>query len=99
MEGLDYRIVELPSIKNPGKLPVVLSRLEVKQLIKAADLLKHRLLIGLLYGCRLRCGEVRSIYLKDIDLDRGQLLVRKGRATRTVMYRWAICYVKALNNI
>jgi integrase/recombinase XerD len=82
MEGLDYRIVELPSIERPKKLPVVLSREEIKKLFKAADLLKHRLLIGLLYGCGLRCGEARSIYLKDIDLDRQQLLVRKGKGNK-----------------
>jgi integrase/recombinase XerD len=82
MEGLDHRIVELPSIERPKKLPVVLSRQEVKKLLKAADLLKHRLLIGLLYGCGLRCSEVRSIHLKDIDLDRGQLLVRKGKGNK-----------------
>jgi integrase/recombinase XerD len=82
MEGLDYRIVELPSIERPKRLPVVLSREEIKKLLKAADLLKHRLLIGLLYGCGLRCGEVRSIFLKDIDLDRGQLLVRKGKGNK-----------------
>lgn len=79
LEGLNDKRVELPKIKHDKNLPVVLSRDEVKQMIKCADLLKHKLLISLLYGCGLRCGEVRTIRLRDIDLDRGMLLVRKTK--------------------
>lgn len=76
LEGLKEKRIALPSIQKEKKLPVVLSREEMKALIKSARLLKHKLMLGLLYGCGLRCGEVRSIELKDIDLDRGMLLVR-----------------------
>jgi integrase/recombinase XerD len=77
LEGLNDKRIELPKIKHDKKLPIVLSREEVKAMIKNADLLKHKLLIGLLYGCGLRCGEVRAIRLRDIDLSRGMLLIRK----------------------
>lgn len=79
LEGLNDKRVQLPNIKQDKKLPIVLSRDEVKAMIKTADLLKHRLLIGLLYGCGLRCGEVRTIRLHDIDLSRGMLLIRKTK--------------------
>lgn len=46
--------VILPSIERPKKLPVVLSQQEVKELLKAPKLLKHRLILALLYGCGLR---------------------------------------------
>jgi len=82
LEGLNDKRIALPSIQKEKKLPVVLSREEMKQLFKAATLLKHRLLIGLLYGCGLRCAEVRSIRCKDIDLQRGQLLVRKSKGNK-----------------
>lgn len=82
LEGLNDKRIALPSIQKQKKLPVVLSRQEVKQLFKTATLLKHRLLIGLLYGCGLRCGEVRHIRVTDIDLQRGQLLVRKGKGNK-----------------
>lgn len=79
--------LKLPSIEKPKTLPVVLNRGEVKQLIKAPALLKHRLLIALLYGCGLRCAEVTNIELKDIDLERKTLFVRagKGRKDRLVV--------------
>jgi hypothetical protein len=48
-EGLPYEFLRLPSIKHEKKLPVVLSKEEVWA-IQNAKLLKHRILIGLLYG-------------------------------------------------
>lgn len=82
LEGLKEKRIALPSIQKEKKLPTVLSREEMKSLFKEARLLKHRLLLGLLYGCGLRCGEVRSILLKDIDLDRSMLLVRQGKGNK-----------------
>ena len=57
----------------------MLIRDKVKALIKQTVYLKHKLFIGLLYGCALRCGEVHTIRLRDIDLSRGMLLVRKTK--------------------
>lgn len=82
INGLQEARVALPSIKREKKLPVVLSREEVRRLIKAPNLLKHRVLIGLLYGCGLRCFEVRNIKLPDLDFDRKMLHVRKGKGKK-----------------
>ena len=79
LEGMNDKRIQLPSIKNDKKLPIVLGRDEVKAMIKHAVLLKHRLLVSLLYGCGLRCGEVRTIRLRDIDLSRSMLLIRKTK--------------------
>jgi site-specific recombinase XerD len=82
ISGLQEARVALPSIKREKKLPVVLSRQEVKRLMKAPTLLKHRVLIGLLYGCGLRCFEARNIKLSDLDFDRKMLHVRKGKGKK-----------------
>jgi site-specific recombinase XerD len=47
--------------------------------LKAPKLLKHKILIGLLYGCGLRCFEVRNLRLQDLDFDRKQLHVQQGK--------------------
>jgi integrase len=52
-EGLPYEFLRLPSIKHEKKLPVVLSKEEVWAMLQNAKLLKHRILIGLFYGCGL----------------------------------------------
>ncbi len=78
-EGLPYAYLHLPEIKKEKKLPVVLSKPEVWRLLQSCKLLKHKLLIGLLYGCGLRCMEVRSVRLQDLDFERGQLRVVQGK--------------------
>jgi integrase len=78
-EGLPYRHLHLPSIKRDKKLPTVLSKAEVWRMLKTAALLKHKILIGLLYGCGPRCMEVRRVRLKDLDFDRKMLHVVQSK--------------------
>ncbi len=85
LRGLPYQQFSLPSIKRKEKLPVVLNASEVKALLKACDLLKHRLLIGLCYGCGLRCGEVRQMRVADVDIERGMVHVHQGKGKKDRM--------------
>jgi site-specific recombinase XerD len=61
---------------------VVLSQLEIKLLLSTPKLLKHRLLLGLLYDCGLRCFELRNIELPDLDFDRKMLHIRQGKGRK-----------------
>jgi integrase/recombinase XerD len=82
LEGLDDRIIQLPEISRSNKLPTVLSREEIKVLLKVPTLLKHRILLALIYGCGLRCMEVRQLEIKDVDFDRGMLHIRQGKGRK-----------------
>ncbi len=82
LRGLPYQQFSLPSIEHNDKLPAVLNASEVRALLKACDLLKHRLLIGLCYGCGLRCAEVRQLKLADADTERGMLHVKQGKGNK-----------------
>lgn len=79
MRGLSYLQFSLPEIERPDKLPVVLSQQEIKDLLKSCTLLKHRVLLGTIYGCGLRCAEVRQLAIADADLQRGMLHVKNGK--------------------
>ena len=81
-EGFPYSYLHLPAIPKEYKLPVVLSKQEVWSMLKGCTLLKHKVLIGLLYGCGLRCLEVRSVKLADLDFDRRQLKVVQGKGKK-----------------
>ena len=81
-EGLSYDFLSLPEIKEEKKLPVVLSKQEVWQMLSCCKLLKHKILIGLLYGCGLRCLEVRNLRLCDLDFDPKQLKVVQGKGKK-----------------
>lgn len=72
----------LPSLKKVHKLPVVLSVPEIKRLIEAPKLLKHRMLIALMYGCGLRRSELLNIKIPDIDLDRKMLHIKEGKGRK-----------------
>lgn len=84
-EGLSYDYLHLPAIKHEKRIQAVLSKEEVWRMLKAAKLLKHKMLIGLLYGCGLRCMEVRSVRLADLDFDRKQLRVVQGKGKKDRM--------------
>jgi site-specific recombinase XerD len=81
-EGLPYEYLHLPAIPRGNKLPVILSREEIWAMLQTAKLLKHRLLIGLLYGCGLRCMEVRGIRLRDLDFNRKLLHIVQGKGRK-----------------
>lgn len=104
LAGLNDKRIELPAIKHDKKLPVVLSREEMKRLLKAPKLLKHRILLGLLYGCGLRCFEVRGIQLSHLDFDRQMLHVHQGKGKKdryvplsTLLIRGLKQYIHAEN--
>lgn len=82
VEGIKPHDIGLPSIKGSNKLPVVLSKEEMWRLLRSPDLLKHKILIGLLYGCGLRCKEARSVRLQDLDFDRKMVLVVDGKGKK-----------------
>lgn len=78
--------LELTRPKKDSKLPNVLSHEEIIDLIGFTQNLKHRAVIALLYSCGLRISELINLELKEINVDRKQLLVRssKGRKDRYV---------------
>jgi integrase/recombinase XerD len=68
--GQDDRIIKLPSIKRSRKLPVILSKREVKLLLKTPQFLKQRILFATIYSCGLRLSEVVRLKQSNICFDR-----------------------------
>jgi integron integrase len=67
--------------KRSQRLPVVLSRDEVRAVIDHLDGV-HRLMAALLYGAGLRLMECCRLRVKDIDFGRRQLVVREGKGDK-----------------
>jgi site-specific recombinase XerD len=74
-------------IREPRKLPVVLSPEEVARLLDAAPGLKYKAALSVAYGAGLRASEVVSLKISDIDSKRMVIRVEqgKGRKDRYVM--------------
>lgn len=95
---LPYEHLKLPKIKRQNALPVVLSKQEMFRMLQHAQLLKHKVLLGLLYGCGLRCFEVRNIRLRDLDFDRKQLHVTQGKGKKPRYVPLSVHIVRGLTN-
>jgi len=83
---MEQKRINLPQIQRQNDLPVVLSKPEVRELLKAPKLIKHRLMLGMLYGCGLRSYELCKMLLSDVDFDRKTVFIRKqkGKVDRYV---------------
>lgn len=80
-------IDRLPLPRYEKKLPVILSKEEVKALLVAPKNLGHRAILATMYGSGLRVSEVTNLKVSDVDGDRKVIRVRsgKGRKDRQVM--------------
>ena len=69
---------EIVRAKRPVRLPVVLTRAEVRAVLSRLEG-QSRLVALLLYGAGLRLLEALSLRVKDVEFGSGQLLVRHGK--------------------
>lgn len=91
---LYFKIVQESSIeiekihrpKREKKLPNVLSKEEVKQIITSPINIKHRVMLSLIYSCGLRCGELLALQPQHIDSKRNIVILKnsKGKKDRIV---------------
>ncbi len=84
--------VGMTTVREPRRLPVVLSPEEVARLLDAARSsspggLKYRAVLSVAYGAGLRASEMVSLKLPDIDSERMVIRVEpgKGRKDRYAM--------------
>jgi Phage integrase family len=77
--------------KRPERLPVVLTRAEVRLLLEQVDGMMA-LIVRLLYGSGLRLFEALELRVKDLDLEKREIHVRdgKGRKDRRTMLLGAV---------
>ncbi len=75
-------IERIPFPRRERKLPLILSRDEVKALLEAPHDLRHRAMLAILYGSGLRVSEVARLKVADIDSARNVLWVRSGKGRR-----------------
>lgn len=82
LDGLD----EVVRAKNAVRLPVVLNRSEVRSVLDKMDGVPKMVAL-LLYGSGLRLGEALNLRVKDVDLERFEVVVRgpKGNRDRVTM--------------
>jgi len=83
-------------IKHPKKekrLPIVLTKDEIKRMLEVTTNLKHKLLMEIMYASGLRVSEIIKLKIKDIDLEEGIIRVNLGKGKKdrqTILSKRAI---------
>jgi len=79
---------KIPLAKSSFKLPIVLSKEEISNMLNATKNTKHRIALELLYYAGLRLSEVINLTWKDIDFDREIIHLKetKGQRERIIFF-------------
>jgi integron integrase len=80
--GRDFGLLEgVTRAKRPMRVPVVLTKAEVQRLLAALPV-KYQLFFQFVYGTGLRLMEALRLRVKDVDFERGQIIVRGGKGDK-----------------
>lgn len=74
-----WNIKHIPRAKKEKRLPLALSRDEVKAILAATGNLKHRAVLVTTYAAGLRVSEVSRLKVADVDSRNMQIRVRQGK--------------------
>jgi site-specific recombinase XerD len=75
-------IQRIPFPRSEEKLPIILSREEVKALLDAPKNLGHRTILSTMYAAGPRISEVTHIRISDIDSSRKVIWIRGGKGRK-----------------
>lgn len=73
---------DIPYARRANKLPVVLSRRDIDDVLNVIKNPKHKLLIALSYGAGLRVSEAINLKVKDIDLEELTLHIKQAKGAK-----------------
>ncbi len=77
--GMNNKAIALPELQKDTNLPIILNQSELKELFKPPKLLKHRIILSLIYSAGLRGQEVINLKLGDIDFERKTIHIRQSK--------------------
>jgi site-specific recombinase XerD len=75
----EWVIFHLVRPQKRKKLPIILSPEETKRLLSLVRLPKSRMALTVIYACGLRLSEGLHLKVRDIDSNRMQIMIRKGK--------------------
>jgi len=75
----DWDVDHIPRPRKEKSLPTLLSQASVQKMIEHAVTFKHQVFISLLYATGLRLSEALGLRLRDIDGERLQIRIVKGK--------------------
>lgn len=80
-----YKIRDFQKIRHPkktGKLPAILSKDDIANILNQIKNKKHRLMIALAYAAGLRVSELVALRVRDLDTKEMTVAVRQGKGRK-----------------
>jgi len=93
-----WDVDHIPRPRKERSLPPILSEQEVKRLIENGSTFKHQVFMSLLYATGLRLSESLGLRLRDIDGDRLQLRVQRGKGAKDRYVSFPRCLLELLRS-
>jgi integrase/recombinase XerD len=84
--------------KREKKLPVVLTKAEIKRMLEATKNRKHYLLIALLYSTGLRVSEAVNMRINDLQLEEKQAFVKYGKGKKERFVKLSNRFIASLKS-
>jgi integrase/recombinase XerD len=78
-----FNLEEIPRAKKQHRLPIVLSKVEINQILAATTNIKYKALFMTIYGGGLRLSEAANLKIEDIDSNNMQIRVLNGKGSST----------------
>ena len=78
----EFEIEKIERPRREHKLPNVLSKEEIKRVLRSPVNMKHRVMLSIIYACGLRRSELINLKPGDIDSARGLLIIRQGKGRK-----------------
>jgi len=72
----------IPRAKKENKLPVALSKEEIKLFLSYVNNMKYKLIFGIMYSSGLRISEATQLKVGDLDFSNAILWVRHGKGAK-----------------
>jgi len=93
---LDWFLKKTPRPRKEDALPATLSQQDIVRLINHASCFKHQIFITFVYATGLRLSEATNVRFEDIDRNRMQIRVRRGKGAKDRYVQIPECLIEIL---
>ncbi len=91
-----FKDVKYP--RNQQKIPVVLTKDEIRAILRSVSNKKHKLLIELLYSTGLRVAEAVSMRINDFNIEEKVAFVKYGKGQKQRFVKLSDIFIKHLRS-
>jgi len=96
--NISWDIKKVPRPRKEDRLPEILSKEDVQKIIEHAVIYKHQVFLTFVYATGLRLSESLNIKITDIDGNRKQIRVSKGKGSKDRYITIPDCLLDLLRN-